>query len=153
MPTWALLDKAGPVIVRSQSGLFDALVAAMAAHQADAVIHQKALGALFNLAVVPDNKDAIRNASGIEAILRSLQVHRHQALIQRNACWALWNLAAGSEPNRERIFHLHGIEAVVQTLHNHRKFQEVCEKALGVLDNLGVDGVCAGCLSQCRACT
>ena len=55
-------------------------------------------------------------------------------------CWALWNLAAGSEANRELIFRERGVECVVNVLARHIDAVQVCEKALGVLDNLGVDG-------------
>lgn len=65
-------------------------------------------------------------------------------------CWALWNLAAGSEANRELIFRERGVECVVNVLARHMDAVQVCEKALGVLDNLGVDGALLWTVASCR---
>jgi len=81
----------------------------------------------------------IRASNGIRLLLLSLSTHAHDATVQRNGCWALWNLAAGSETNRNHIFVQDGVRTVVSTLTRHVDVASVCEKALGLLDNLGVD--------------
>eukprot|EP00929_Paragymnodinium_shiwhaense_P055562 TRINITY_DN27838_c0_g1_i1.p1 TRINITY_DN27838_c0_g1~~TRINITY_DN27838_c0_g1_i1.p1 ORF type:complete len:299 (-),score=105.05 TRINITY_DN27838_c0_g1_i1:106-1002(-) len=101
-------------------------VAAMKAHNEQALLQQVACHALEILAFASDSaKEKAVASSAVEAILQVLRYHKKHVKVQQAALAALQALVCGSPGTQKRMADAGGIPAAVTTLVEHKKNQSV----------------------------
>ena len=84
------------------------------------------------------NKDAIRAAGGIPALVAALTTHKNSASVCEQACRAMINLTDDNAANRDAVREARGIPAVVAALTTHKDSAGVCKWACFALRNLAM---------------
>ncbi|GAB0494362.1 hypothetical protein MMPV_005654 [Pyropia vietnamensis] len=137
-----------------QCGGVEAVVRAMKAHPCHGAILEKGIAALRYLCFLPENRDRVGTAGGVDLLVGALSAPLSSPKAVESAFLALGNAIFGHTRNQERAGMLRSVSAVLAAANKHGAAPGVQEHACRVLralcegnDATTTQAVCGGAVS------